>query len=155
MTTLTPDLARGGPLHTPGDNYLNHSRGVLSWILTLDHKRIGVMYLVVVLASFFAGGVFAEIVRTQLLTPNGVIFKSADPNASGAYFPYNQSFTLHGAIMIFLVLIPGIPGALGNFVLPIMLGAKDVAFPRLNLLSFYLYVFGALFAVISRQVSVA
>jgi len=149
MTTITPDLARaGGPLEYAHDNYLTHSHGVRSWLLTLDHKRIGIMYLVAVLSAFFVGGLFAEIVRTQLLIPTGALFTSASADAS-PYKVYNQMFTLHGAIMIFLVLIPGIPAALGNFVLPIMLGAKDVAFPRLNLFSFYLYLSGAAIAVIS------
>lgn len=121
-----------------GDNYLTHSRGFLSWALTLDHKRIGVMYLVAVLGSFLLGGVFALLLRTELLTP-GRTFVDADT--------YNQFFTLHGAIMVFLVIIPSIPAALGNFVLPIMLGAKDVAFPRLNLASFYLWIGGALFTL--------
>ncbi len=122
------------------DNYLTHRTGLLSWLFTLDHKRIGVMYLAAILASFFLGGIFAILVRTELLTPGPTIVK-ADT--------YNQFFTLHGAVMIFLVIIPGIPAALGNFVLPIMLGAKDVAFPRLNLCSFYLWVFGALFFVLT------
>ena len=114
----------------PADNYLTHSRGVRSWLCTLDHKRIGVMYLVSILIMFLLGGVFALVVRTALL-----------PFARPIMCPdaYNQMFTLHGTIMIFLFLIPGIPAALGNFVLPIMLGAKDVAFPRLNLASFYLW----------------
>jgi cytochrome c oxidase subunit I len=152
MTTITPDLAQLGRVPPPaGDNYLTRSRGWRSWAFTLDHKRIGVMYLVSVLAAFFVGGIFAEIIRTQLLTPDGVIWKVIldNPKAVGQFKPYNQVFTLHAAIMIFLVLIPGIPGALGNFVLPIMLGAKDVAFPKLNLFSYYLYVTGALLAVLS------
>jgi cytochrome c oxidase subunit 1 len=117
------------------DNYLTHGRGLLSWALTLDHKRIGVMYMVAVLISFFVGGVFALLVRTKLLFPGEVSWMTKDQ--------YNQAFTLHGAIMVFLVIIPSIPAALGNFVLPIMLGAKDVAFPRLNLASFYLWIIGA------------
>ncbi len=116
------------------DNYITHSRGLLSWIVTLDHKRIGVMYIVAVLLSFLLGGIFALLLRTELLTP-GRTFVDAET--------YNQFFTLHGAIMVFLVIIPSIPAALGNFVLPIMLGAKDVAFPRLNLFSFYLWLLGA------------
>jgi len=119
-------------------NYLNHSSGVLSWLLTLDHKRIGVMYLIGVLLSFFVGGLAALAVRTELIAPGQTIM---DQDA------YNQMFTLHGAIMVFLVIIPSIPAALGNFILPIMLGAKDVAFPRLNLGSFYLWVFGAIFFI--------
>jgi cytochrome c oxidase subunit 1 len=120
------------------DNYLNHTRGVKSWLLTLDHKRIGVMYLVSILASFLLGGIVALVVRTSLLSPTQHIVK-ADT--------YNQLFTLHGAVMIFLFIIPGIPAALGNFVLPLMLGAKDVAFPRLNLASYYMWVAGAVFAL--------
>ncbi len=123
-----------------GEHYLNHGRGLWSWLTTLDHKRIGIMYLVSILAAFLLGGVFALLLRTELLTPQQTIMK-ADT--------YNQMFTLHGAVMIFLFIIPGIPAALGNFVLPLMLGAKDVAFPRLNLASYYLWVSGALFALIS------
>ena len=136
---------------TEPDNYLTHSRGLSSWLFTLDHKRIGVMYLIAVLVSFFLGGLFAMLIRLQLLTPDGLLFhKTEILTDSLVYKPYNQIFTLHGAIMIFLVLIPGMPGGLGNFVLPLMLGAKDVAFPRLNLLSYYLYVSGhALRAVLA------
>lgn len=123
-----------------GGHYLNHGRGLVSWLTTLDHKRIGVMYLTSILAAFLLGGVFALLLRTELLTPQPTIMK-ADT--------YNQMFTLHGAVMIFLFIIPGIPAALGNFVLPLMLGAKDVAFPRLNLASYYLWVVGALFALLS------
>ncbi len=121
-------------------NYLNERRGILSWLTTLDHKRIGVMYLWSVLVAFLLGGIFAMVVRMELLTPKETII-SADA--------YNKAFTLHGAIMIFLFIIPGIPAALGNFVLPLLIGAKDVAFPRLNLASYYLYVAGALFALAS------
>jgi cytochrome c oxidase subunit 1 len=122
-----------------GDNYLTHGRGLKSWLLTLDHKRIGVMYLVVILSSFLLGGIFGLLIRTKLLTPGNSALMDANS--------YNQMFTLHGAIMIFLFVIPGIPATLGNFVLPLLLGAKDVAFPRLNLLSFYLWVTGALLAL--------
>ena len=137
MTTLDTR-----PIHeeVPG-NYLTFRRGFLSWALTLDHKRIGMMYLVAVLVSFFVGGVMALLVRTKLLFPGEVTWMTADQ--------YNKAFTLHGAIMVFLVIIPSIPAALGNFVLPIMLGAKDVAFPRLNLFSFYLWIMGAICAVYS------
>ena len=124
-----------------GDNYLTHGRGLKSWLFTLDHKRIGVMYLVSILSSFLLGGVFALLVRTKLLTPGNSAMMSADQ--------YNQMFTLHGAVMIFLFVIPGIPAALGNFVLPLMLGAKDVAFPRLNLASLYMWVAGAVLALVS------
>ena len=136
----TAARAGGGDFPAAGDNYLTHARGIGSWLVTLDHKRIGVMYLVSILAAFLLGGIFAILVRTELITPTRTIM---DANT------YNQMFTLHGAVMIFLVIIPGIPAALGNFVLPIMLGAKDVAFPRLNLCSYYLWILGALFFVLS------
>jgi cytochrome c oxidase subunit 1 len=138
MTTL--DLSK--PVRELGaeDNYLTHTRGILSWAFTLDHKRIGVMYLVSVLTAFFIGGMLALLVRTELIAPGKTLIDQQH---------YNQAFTLHGAIMVFLVIIPSVPAALGNFVLPIMLGAKDVAFPRLNLMSYWLWVFGAIFAVIA------
>jgi len=129
----------------PEDNYLTHARGFRSWALTLDHKRIGVMYLISIVASFFLGGLFAELVRTELISPGRTIMGKD---------MYNQVFTLHGAVMVFLFIIPGIPAALGNFILPIMLGAKDVAFPRLNLASYYLWVLGALLAVLLRSLVV-
>lgn len=125
---------------TAGSNYFNAKKGFWSWALTLDHKRIGVMYLVSIFFFFMIGGFFALALRTELLTP-GKNFVDAKI--------YNQFFTLHGAIMVFLVIIPGIPASLGNFVLPLQLGAKDVAFPRLNLISYYIYVIGSLFAVCS------
>ena len=136
------------------DNYLTHTRGFLSWALTLDHKRIGLMYLVGVLSAFFVAGVLALVVRTTLLTPGTLHAAGTDLAAVEATRlisadAYNQAFTLHGAIMVFLFIIPSVPGALGNFVLPIMLGAKDVAFPRLNLLSFYLWVLGGAIAVLA------
>ncbi|NNE43014.1 MAG: cytochrome c oxidase subunit I, partial [Gemmatimonadetes bacterium] len=123
-----------------GKNYLNCDHGLKSWMFTLDHKRIGVMYLVATLSAFLLGGIYALIVRTEHLTPGRTII-DADT--------YNQMFSLHGAVMVFLFIIPAIPAAFGNFVLPVMLGAKDVAFPRLNLASFYFWIVGALFAVIS------
>jgi len=133
--------AVGGQNALGRDNYLTHTHGLRSWLFTLDHKRIGLMYLVSILTSFLLGGIFALLIRTKLLTPGNSALMDANT--------YNQMFTLHGAIMIFLFIIPGIPAALGNFVLPLMLGAKDVAFPRLNLTSYYLWVTGALLAVIS------
>jgi cytochrome c oxidase subunit 1 len=122
------------PTERGSDNYLTHDKGILSWLLTLDHKRIGVMYLMCVMGAFALGGIFALLVRTELLTPGRTIV---------SHDQYNQLFTLHGAVMVFLVIIPGIPAALGNFVLPLQLGAKDVAFPKLNLASWYLWVIGA------------
>src|SRR6478609_6157271 len=108
--------------HT-GDNYLNHSKGLKSWLTTLDHKRIGLMYLFSVLTFFLVGGIFALLIRLELFKSGHQIL---DANT------YNKFFTYHGAIMVFLVIIPMIPGAIGNFFLPMMVGAKDVAFPRLN-----------------------
>lgn len=128
----------------PGDNYINHSKGILSWALTLDHKRIGLMYMVVVLAAFFLGGVFAIALRTQLLF--GAASNITDGSAVGSATwnnLYNQAFSLHGAIMVFMFIIPAIPAILGNVVLPLQLGAKDVAFPRLNLMSFYCWMGGS------------
>jgi cytochrome c oxidase subunit 1 len=120
--------------------YLTAGKGIKSWLLTLDHKRIGLMYLIATILAFFMGGLFALLVRLELFTRGHTIM-------SAEY--YNRAFTLHGAIMVFLFIIPGIPGAVGNFVIPIMLGAKDVAFPKLNLLSFYIYVLGATFSLYS------
>ncbi|NLE87680.1 MAG: cytochrome c oxidase subunit I [Myxococcales bacterium] len=130
----------------PEDNYLTHDKGILSWIFTLDHKRIGLMYLVSVLVSFALGGFFALVVRTELLTPGKTLI---------THDQFNQAFTLHGAVMVFLVIIPGIPAALGNIILPLQLGAKDVAFPRLNLMSYHLWVLGALFLLASMVISAA
>jgi cytochrome c oxidase subunit 1 len=122
------------------ENYLTASKGIGSWLVTLDHKRIGLMYLVSVLIAFLLGGTFALLVRLELLTPGPTVM-DADT--------YNHMFTLHGVVMVFLFIIPSVPAALGNFFLPIQLGAKDVAFPRLNLLSLYIFWFGASFALYS------
>ena len=124
----------------PKHTYLNAGKGIKSWLFTLDHKRIGLLYLGSITLFFFVGGVLALLLRTELLTPAQSII-DADT--------YNQIFTLHGAIMIFLFIIPSIPAALGNFFLPMMIGAKDVAFPRINLASWWIYIFGALFALYS------
>lgn len=124
--------------HAAESNYLNASKGILSWLFTLDHKRIGIMYLIGVVSAFFLGGVFALGVRSELWTPGKTMVD---------HDTYNQMFTLHGAVMVFLFIIPGIPAALGNFALPLMLGAKDVAFPRLNLASFWLWLTGAILFV--------
>lgn len=123
---------------TAGSNYINHEKGIWSWLSTLDHKRIGLMYLFSVLTFFLMGGFFATLLRIEHLTGGQTIM---DANT------YNRVFTYHGAVMVFLVIIPAIPGALGNFVLPMMLGAKDVAFPRLNLASYYIFMAGAAIAL--------
>ncbi|XAM01348.1 cbb3-type cytochrome c oxidase subunit I [Phycisphaeraceae bacterium D3-23] len=152
---ITTDIY-GQPVEPkPGDNYINHSKGILSWALTLDHKRIGLMYLVGVLGAFAIGGFFAIFLRTMLLFSKDSNVKNPDAIFNGGVGTaawndfYNQAFTLHGAIMVFMFIIPAIPAVLGNFALPLQLGAKDVAFPRLNLLSFYCWLGGsALLAVI-------
>ncbi len=133
MTTI--DASLGDLRAQQPDNYLTHSSGIMSWIATLDHKRIGVMYLVSILAAFLLGGVYAVLIRTELIAPGQTIMDQDT---------YNQAFTMHGAVMTFMVIIPGIPAAIGNFILPIMLGAKDVAFPKMNLASYYLWVLGSL-----------
>src|SRR5271157_668210 len=124
--------------HSP--NYLNATKGIWSWMTTVDHKRIGVMYLISVMSAFMVGGIFALLIRVEHLTPKRTIMDAET---------YNRFFTLHGAIMVFLFIIPSVPAALGNFVMPLMLGAKDVAFPRLNLFSYYLYLIGASIALTS------
>ncbi len=112
-------------------NYWNVKYSIKSWLLTKDHKRIAMMYLISIMFFFLAGGLFAMLFRIELMTPEGDLF-SADS--------YNKLFTLHGVIMIFFFLIPSVPATLGNFFLPIMVGAKDLAFPKVNLFSYYVYV---------------
>ncbi|MGH9497776.1 MAG: cytochrome c oxidase subunit I [Terriglobales bacterium] len=113
------------------ENYLNQEYGIKSWLLTTDHKRIALLYLVSITFFFFIGGFFALLIRLELLTPAGDLVQ-ADT--------YNKLFTMHGMVMIFFFLIPSIPAVLGNFLVPLMIGAKDLAFPRINLLSWYLYI---------------
>ena len=120
-------------------HYLNVDYGVRSWLLTTDHKRIALLYLMSITLMFVLGGIFAVMIRLELLTPQGDIVQ-ADT--------YNKLFTMHGIVMIFFFLIPSIPAVLGNFILPIQLGAKDLAFPRLNLLSWYLYIIGAFIGLV-------
>ncbi len=146
MSVVTKPVTMPAPSQEAGaeDNYLTHSSGFLSWALTLDHKRIGVMYLACIMSAFALGGALALMIRLHLWNPN------IDPSEAWlTNKQYNQVFTLHGAVMVFLFIIPSIPAALGNFLLPIMLGSKDVAFPRLNLGSFYLWVSGACFFLFS------
>lgn len=145
MSTITPEThVDSGHNDDPSSNYLTSSSGFMSWAFTLDHKRIGVMYLVGIFAAFFLGGVLALMLRMHLLVPGGLF-----PDWMVSLDGYNQLFTLHGAVMTFLFIIPSVPAALGNFVLPLMVGAKDVAFPRMNLASFHLWVFGAIFFLIA------
>ncbi|TNE50604.1 MAG: cytochrome c oxidase subunit I [Deltaproteobacteria bacterium] len=136
---VRPDAGHDGA-HDHDKDYLTADKSLLSWLLTVDHKRIGLMYLASIIAFFFIGGLFAILIRLELLYPAGKLLTDNQ---------YNRVFTLHGAVMIFLFLIPSIPAALGNFILPLQLGTKDVAFPRLNLASFYIYVFGAVCLVLA------
>ncbi len=130
MTTLNEPLYR--------DDYLNAGYGVKSWFLTLDHKRIAILYLISITFFFFIGGFFAVMLRLELMTPQGDIVTAET---------YNKLFTMHGIAMIFFFLIPSIPAVLGNFFVPMMIGARDLAFPRLNLFSWYLYNVGGLFTL--------
>lgn len=130
----------------PGSNYINAQKGLWSWLTSLDHKRIGILYFVSVMFFFLLGGIAALLLRGELFSYNaqanvGEILKNGDI--------YNQVLTYHGAIMVFMVIIPGIPAILGNFFLPLQIGAKDVAFPKLNLASWYCLMGGALLAVIT------
>ena len=142
MTTTTAEPTTHGNGHHGGEeeNYLNARYGLASWLLTLDHKRIGILYLLVTTVFFIVGGLFAALIRLELLTPQGDVLE-ADT--------YNKMFTMHGVAMIFFFLIPSVPAVLGNFVIPIMIGAKDVAFPTLNLLSWYCYIVGGSLATLA------
>ncbi len=122
----------------PKKNYITNEHGLLSWLLTADHKRIAMLYLISITFFFFIGGFFAGMVRLELLTPAGDLM-AADT--------YNKMFTMHGIVMIFLFLVPSVPATLGNFFIPIMIGAKDLAFPKINLLSWYLYLIGGTFVL--------
>jgi len=119
----------------PRVHYLNTNYGWKSWLFTIDHKRIAILYLVSITLFFFLGGAYAVLIRLELMTPAGDLVQSET---------YNKLFTLHGVVMIFFFLIPSIPAVLGNFLIPLMIGAKDVAFPRLNLASWYIYITGGL-----------
>lgn len=137
-------MSHNGPsqLHqTPPEpklHYLNQSYGVKSWLLTLDHKRIALLYLLSITFFFFLGGAFAVLVRLELMTPEGDLLQAET---------YNRMFTMHGLIMIFFFLIPSVPAVLGNFLVPLMIGARDLAFPRVNLASWYIYTVGGLFTM--------
>src|SRR5271163_71565 len=131
-------IALQDPQTTETPNYLNAEYGWKSWLFTTDHKRIAVLYLISISVMFALGGVFAGLIRLEMLTPEGDLVNSDT---------YNKIFTMHGVTMIFFFLIPSIPATFGNFLVPMMIGAKDLAFPRINLLSWYIYIAGALFAL--------
>jgi cytochrome c oxidase subunit 1 len=131
------EIIAGGAQPASAVNYLNADYGIRSWLLTKDHKRIGLLYLASITIFFGLGGLAALLIRLDLLTPAGDLVRDDT---------YNKLFTMHGVVMIFLFLIPSIPAVLGNFLLPLMIGARDLAFPRLNLASWYIFNIGALFA---------
>src|SRR5580692_3274931 len=122
----------------PPRHYLNDGYGIKSWLLTRDHKRIGLLYLAAITVFFFIGGAFAVLIRLELATPPGDLVSDET---------YNKLFTMHGVMMVWFFLIPSIPATLGNFLVPMMIGAKDLAFPKLNLASWYIYVLGGLFTL--------
>lgn len=132
MSTVTTVAA------PPREHYLNVRYGVKSWLLTTDHKRIGLLYLASITIFFFLGGAFATLIRMELATSQGDLVSAET---------YNKLFTMHGIVMVFFFLIPSIPAVLGNFLVPLMIGAKDLAFPKLNLASWYVFNLGALFTV--------
>jgi cytochrome c oxidase subunit 1 len=136
MTTLdiTPPYAVPEPLEPRRETYLNVSHRVSSWLLTLDHKRIAILYLVTISFFFLIGGAYATALRFELATPAGDLMQAET---------YNKTFTQHGVYMVFFFLIPSIPATLGNFLIPMMIGARDLAFPRINLLSWYCLLVGA------------
>jgi cytochrome c oxidase subunit 1 len=136
MTVSSPPVEMGQAKEPP--NYLNWTYGIQSWLLTTDHKRIAILYLISISFFFLLGGVAATLIRIDLLTPQGDLLTSDN---------YNKSFTLHGVIMVFFFLIPSIPAIMGNFLIPLMVGAKDLAFPRLNLASWYVYMIGGFFTL--------
>ncbi len=136
MSTVT--ISTPPKLEMPVKHYLNDNYGIRSWLLTKDHKRIAILYLLTLTFFFFLGGVFAAMIRLQLLTPEGTLFQ-ADT--------YNKLFTMHGVNMVFFFLVPSIPAVLGNFLVPLMVGAKDLALPKINLASWYIFIIGAAFAL--------
>jgi cytochrome c oxidase subunit 1 len=119
-------------------HYLNANYGIKSWLFTTDHKRIALLWLGSITFMFFIGGAAATLIRLHLIEPTGALVQPAT---------YNKLFTIHGVVMVFFFLIPSIPAVLGNFLVPLMVGARDLAFPRINLLSWYLYMIGAIFVL--------
>ena len=122
----------------PREHYINTDYSWKSWLLTLDHKRIAILYLLSITVMFALGGFGAMMVRLNLLSPDGAIIRPQT---------YNKMFSMHGVVMVFFFLVPSIPAVFGNFLIPMMIGARDLAFPKLNLLSWYLYVIGALIGI--------
>ena len=125
----------------PNESYLSAEIGIRSWLLTTDHKRIALLYFASITGFFAIGGFAATLIRYELITPG--------PTLGSPDF-YNRLFTMHGGIMVWFFLIPSIPATMGNFIIPMMIGARDLAFPRLNLLSWYLFVFGGLITLTAQ-----
>jgi cytochrome c oxidase subunit 1 len=138
---MSATLAGPPPAETPqipAKHYLNATSGLASWLFTFDHKRIAILYLLSISFFFAIGGFFAMLVRMELITPQGDFLTSDG---------YNRAFTMHGIAMVFFFLIPSIPATVGNFLVPIMCGCRDLAFPKINLLSWYCYITGSVFAL--------
>ncbi|HEY9111149.1 MAG TPA: cytochrome c oxidase subunit I [Rhodanobacteraceae bacterium] len=133
-TVVTPGL----PELEPPRSFYTHRSGLLGWLLTRDHKRIAILYTITITLFFFMGGVAAAMMRINLVEPQGALLSAET---------YNKTFTFHGVVMVWFFLIPSIPATLGNFLLPLMIGARDLAFPRLNLASWYLFVIGGCFTI--------
>jgi cytochrome c oxidase subunit 1 len=128
---MTATTAEPTPIpETGGGNYLNADLTIRSWLFTTDHKRIALLFFTSITLFFFIGGLAASIIRLQLLSPTGGLVDAAT---------YNRLFTMHGVVMVWFFLVPSIPATLGNFLVPLMIGARDLAFPRLNLLSWYIF----------------
>ena len=138
MSTTIVNLPPQEGATLPKNSFLTGEYGLKSWLLTQDHKRIGILYLISITFFFLIGGTMAGLIRLELLTPQSDLFASDT---------YNKLFTMHGIVMIFLFLVPSVPAVIGNFVLPLMLGARDLAFPKINLLSWYMYMAGASFTM--------
>src|SRR3954462_4506900 len=133
------DIALSPHLHPEGEaSYLATGQTLTSCLTTTDHKRIGILYALAITFFFFVGGLAVAVIRLELMSPNGLFLSDE---------AYNRLFTLHGIVMVWFFLVPSIPATFGNFLLPLMIGARDVAFPRLNLLSWYVYVIGAAFTL--------
>src|SRR3954453_4055288 len=139
MSVIARPQAAAQP-ESDAPTYLEEGSSIFSWLFTRDHKRIGLLYMIVITLFFFIGGAAATLMRIELATPAGDLVASET---------YNRLFTIHGVGMVWFFLIPSIPTVLGNFLVPLMIGARDVAFPRLNLASWYLFIFGGAFALYS------
>jgi cytochrome c oxidase subunit 1 len=142
MSAQSPGFVPEGSALSLPPTFVNDDERIRSWLLTTDHKRVGILFFVTTALMMALGGAFALVLRIEHLTPDRTIVDA---------LAYNRLFTMHGVVMVFLFMIPAIPGSFGNFLIPIMIGAKDVAFPRLNLASFYFYFVGAVFVLIAMQ----